>query len=760
MSAVMSQVRNAADAMRPLPPMVAAAPAWNDRAKKGYSLGQLMQLVSDCAEQPDWRRRADVAAAYVDGKQLSAEQKQAAYAEGLGEVRETNLIGRVIRSVCGSEAKARTDIKVESDDEDSGDVSEVLNARIKEAQRESYADMAVSDAYFGQVGPGVGWVEVARSTDPMQYPYRVASVHRSEVWWDWKDNDLLLRYARWLIRKKWGDLDELEAGFPEHREVLRMLSNGAAGLVLDGLIEAEDIAYDTNSDLRRQWSSISRRTEWFDAARKRVKLFEVWYRVPAMVTFMRASPTRNLIVDLDNPVHVKAINSGVQVFQALSSQVRMALFAGPFRLFDRGTTRRSFPYVPFFAYRDDADMSPYGLVEGMIGPQDGYNRRRLRIEWMLRARQITMDSDALDTNVNSLAEIAKRIMRPDLTVVLNPNRKNVNGFNVGTDLQLQKEQLEAMANDKQLIQDVPGVYGSQLGQAASGVTSGIANSLLIEQGAVAMGDMNDNYRHARRAVFENLLDLVCDDLAGEDLQVPIGRGASRRTVVLNHWQSPQEQAQTLQQQGVPAQQLQARVNPNGQVLNNVDLAPVRVGLGEVPSTPAYRIQQQQQIAQIVQALAQASPQAAAVMAPSFIEATDLPDRLELADNVRRLLGLPTQTDKDAQAAQQQQQQEEMEGERQTKQQLQQLAVAKATADVEKVQSDTELNKAKVIQLGHGATVDSIRAATDAHKAGAKDADQSIVERQNALIEAALAEAAQGGLAPPAQQAPQPAQAPM
>ncbi len=51
----------------------------------------------------------------------------------------------------------------------------------------------------------------------------------------------------------------------------------------------------------------------------------------------------------------------------------------------------------------------------------------------------------------------------------------------------------------------------QLGNRPSGVVSGIANSLLIEQGEQAMGEMNDNYAFARRQVFEALMQEIVQD---------------------------------------------------------------------------------------------------------------------------------------------------------------------------------------------------------------------------------------------------------
>jgi hypothetical protein len=139
---------------------------------------------------------------------------------------------------------------------------------------------------------------------------------------------------------------------------------------------------------------------------------------------------------------------------------------------------------------------------------------------------------------------------------------------------MQKEQFEVMADSKELIQHTAGRFNSQLGSAQ--VQSGIANSLLIEQGEQSMGEMNDNYTTFRRGAFEQLVDLIAEDYSPSAMRVPIGTGKSKRVVVLNSF-DPQ----------------------TGQPINQVKDAEIRTALAETPNTPAYRMQTQQQIAQII-----------------------------------------------------------------------------------------------------------------------------------------------------------------
>lgn len=688
--------------MKPLKPPFDGPSSVQDHAENGFSLFALEQLVRDCDGQPDWRARADLAHAYYDFKQISPD-KQALIKREMGiDPRQTNLIHGVINGVLGQEARARTDVSLSADGDELADVCDVLSKAMKEAQRETNADMSVSNGYGGQVKGGLGWVEVSRASDPLDYPYRVEDRHRNELYYDWRATDLGLKTARWMARVRWEDLDEAEALMPEHREVLRSCVNGWNLAGLDDNIDQAMIASAYNNERR----TTIHRDQWLDSTRRRIKFFEVWYRVPAEVVVMQVSPTRRIQYDQNNPLHQLAIQRGrVKLHKAVTRQIRMALFAGPHRLLDVGTTKRNFPYVPFFAFRDDQDRSPYGLIEGMISPQDEYNDRRQMIHWMLRARQILIDGDALDPEYNSIADLVDSAMRPDMVAVLNASRRNANALKIGNDLTLQKEQVDVMQDAKQLIQEVPRVYSTQLGDKPAGVTSGIAINSLTEAGAVAMGELNDNYRFARRLVFEQLLDLIVEDHLEEELKVAVGQGSSRRVIVLNTW-NPQ----------------------TGEPVNRVKDAPIKVGLAELPSTPAFRMQEQQQLGQIITALA-GDAQALAVLTPAFIEGSTLTNRQQHADDLRRMKGIPTAGDRQAQKDNEQQAAQQAQIASQLQQRMALANVGKAEGEAEKAMATARKEHAQADLLG-----------AKAQREVATPIEQPQGPTEDELIEQALAEA--------------------
>jgi len=607
--------------------MTANVSTLRDDANKGYPLEELERLVRDSENQPGWRDRADLCYAYMDGKQMTAAQEQEHRRNKL-EPRVINLIGRVVRSVLGTQAKTRRDPRVETDDEAFADVAEVISSKLAEARRETCAPMACSNAYASEVIAGLGWVEVSRNSDLLGYKYRVQDVHRSEIWWDWRAKRLDLSDARWLCRRRWMDLDDIAAKMPEHKAILENLVGNWAGVIMD---DWHDERWQAAHDADRRFG-VSR-GEWVDGGRRRIKLYEVWYRVPKTVMVFRVRGGEWRKLDLDNPLHVEAVNRGVvEISKTVTMEIRMALFAGPHRLVDKATTKKRFPYIPFWAFRRDEDQTPYGLVEGMLAPQDEYNELSMRIQWMRKAQQLLIDGDALDTDYNTVQDITDTMMRPDMVAVLNANRKNKDGLVMRNDMQLAKEQYDAMGTAKELIQDIPGIYSTQMGNAPAGVTSGIAINSLVEQGILAMGDLNDNYQFGENLVNESLVDMIIEDHSAPNTAVYVGTGAMRRQVILN-----------------------TRDQNTGMPMNMVVDAPIKCGLAEVPSSPAYRMQTGQQIAGMIQALSN-NPQAVAVLAPAYIESSDLPDRKAMADDLRRVSGLPVAGDRaGAQAWQQQQQ---------------------------------------------------------------------------------------------------------
>lgn len=602
------------------------------RDKDALTVTQLERWLSEIRDQPHWRREADKCNDYYDGNQLDADTLQRLEEKGLGPL-ITNLIAPTVNAVLGMEAKTRTDWQVGADDDRHADVAEALNAKLHEAERESQADRAISDAYAGQIKGGFCAVEVSRESNPFRYPYRVAYIHRSELFWDWRDRSPDWSQARYLVRKKRYDADHLAAFFPEHAEAIK-----AAGgwrdwsdyLTLDARMSA-DLLHSVEQGLRTSWDDL----DWRDIHRNQVVCFEVWYRVWVRGMVLNLPGGRVLEFNPQSNYHRAVVAAGVvQPRLAVYDKIRCAFYIGPLRVRDYATNRRRFPYVPFFGYREDLTGVPYGLIRSMLSPQDEVNARTAKMMWLLNSRRAMADSDAFDAKYNTMSDVSRELGRADAFVVMNPTRLNKQGaLQIDDNQQLSQQQFQIMQERKQAIQEAAGVYAALMGQN-SNASSGMAIQSLVEQGVTTLAEINDNYRSSRRLVGEALLELIQEDSI-QHAEVLVDNGITKRRVMIN---IPREDPETGQKYKD----------------NDVQTASVKVALSDVPSTATYR---QQQFAQFAEILKSMPPNYQALLVPFALEMSDFSQRKQMAEFLRSQLGIVADPNSpEAKAAQAQQQQ--------------------------------------------------------------------------------------------------------
>lgn len=629
--------------------------------------GQVEMFLREIKHQPHWRREADRAADYYDGNQLSPETVDKLKERGQPPL-IANLIKPTIDTVLGMEAKTRTDWRVRPDDDGScpDEVAEALSAKLKHAEVESRADRAVSDAYSAQIKAGLGWVEVSREHDPFKCQYRVRYVHRREIFWDWRAEQPDLSDARYLIRRRWLELDHAIALMPQYAELFRMTTGGWAGF--DPLLEQD-------SRLVQSWE-IERDTriaavDWRDIERQRICLYEIWYRKWVRGYVMTLPNGMKMEADFNNPKHNEAIVAGIAtVKQATFQKVRLAWYTGPHFLYDIPSpyVHNQFPYVPFFGHREDLTNVPYGLIRSMISPQDEINARKSKMLWSLNSRRVIADSDA----VKDHGKAAQEVSRPDAYIILDANRKPNSTFKVDPAGELAAQQYQIMQEAKTEIAEASGIHKAMMGQTQAG-QSGLAINSLVEQGLNTLAEINDNYRYSRRLVGEMLFELVRKDIGNNPTKVTIGEGNSRRVIMLN----------------------QPGVDDNGMpvTMNDVARVKTKVALDDIPSTPTYRMQQLQMLTEITKSL---PPNMQAFVVDFIIEATDMPKRHEIADRLRAAVGIqdPKSAQELAQAQQAAQQQES-----QMLQQERAARIRETAAKAEKLMAEAQQTAAQAAQGG-------------------------------------------------------------
>jgi len=589
--------------------------AQENEAQTGLDLATFTQWMLECEQQPAWRSNADKESDYYDGNQLDSDVMRRAAERGLPPAIEP-LVGPTIDSVLGMEAKTRSDWRV-TPDSDQGDdeIAEALNHKLNQAERQAKADAACSEAYAGQVKVGLGWVEVAREQDPFAYKYRVESIHRNEIWYDWLAKPDMSN-ARYLIRRKWMDRKIAKLMHQQNEELIEHAGNGWQGI--DPGIMSMDGGQSTglamSQDHERGWSI--EEMQWRDVHNNRVCLFEVWYRDYQRVLVIKSPDGRVIEYDQNNELHVHALASGiVDVSWAVIGKVRLAWYMGPHRLSDQPTPYKhnKFPYVPFWGKREDRTGVPYGLIRGMIYLQDEVNARIARMQWGLAATRTTRTDGAV---VDDDATFRDEVGRPDADIVLDPEAMRQGGvFKVERDFELNKQQYDRLVDAREGIKRTGGIYNAFMGQEGQ-AQSGVAISGLVEQSNQALADINDNFKDSRQAVGDLLISLIIEDMAGK-----------QETIFIDGKSLKEDKYIEL---NVPTIDETTGI----QYLNNdVSRTRMKVSLSDVPSSPSFRAQQ---LAAMSEAFKSAPPEYQKIMMPHLFALMDVPNKQDIIKAIKEM----------------------------------------------------------------------------------------------------------------------------
>ena len=574
----------------------------------GLDLATFTRFFQEIQNQPPWRAKADREMDYVDGNQLDSEVLRAQKAIGMPPAIEP-LIGPAIESVMGLEAKTRTDWRITADGNDGDDVAAALNHKVNQAERQSGADKACTDAFKPQLCVGIGWVEVARESDPFKpSKYRCDAIHRNEIFWDMLSKKPDLSDARYLVRRRWTDVEQAKLKFPQHADMI----DCANGRWTDRFELSIDGGASTTLALAwedERGSSIEEQ-EWRDAEHGRVCLFEVWYRRWEQVTVLVTSDGRVVEYDKKSQMHNEVLASGIiKPRKVIIARMYVSFWMGPHKLHDGKTPypHSDFPYAPFWGHKEDRTGVPFGRVRGMVYLQDNVNSAISKIRWGLSAIRTERTKGAV---AYSDEVFRQQIARPDADIILNAEHMAQPGavFKVFRDFQLNEQQYKMLGDSRAGIERASGISPSFQGQKGS-ATSGVQESAQIEQATQSLASLMDNFKFGRTKVGELLLSLIIEDLIGKEETVTIRGNAvvPDRTVVLNQ----------------PSIDESTGVN---YLTNDVQRTRLKVAMQDVPSTPSFRTQQ---LAAMSEAFKSMPQEYQIVALPHLLALMDVPNKEDI-----------------------------------------------------------------------------------------------------------------------------------
>ncbi|VUZ24103.1 Uncharacterised protein [uncultured Comamonas sp.] len=590
-----------------------------DGKDQPMSIEEFASIVRESLNQPPWRHNADIEADYADGNQLSTDLLRRMAEMGIPPAKE-NIIGPAIAAVCGFEAKTRTDWRVTPDGDVGGqDVADALNYRLNLAERHSKADRALSAAFRPACSVGIGWVEVARAANSMDFPYKCRAIHRNEIWWDMKAIESDLSDARWLYRRRWVSRTRAAGMFPAHRElIMKGVDKWISEFSVQELDGGQSTGLKAAANAERAWTV--QEDAYYNEENKTVCITELWYRRWVNTVILKMDDGRAVKYDEANSLHQAALSLGRgKLIEELIPVIRRAYWMGPHCLFDGPTPypHHHFPYVRVVAMQEDMTGIPFGLVRDMIFPQDNLNSTISKLRWGMSAVETIRTKGAVAMSDAQFRQMASRV---DADFVLdaehfarNPNAK----FERKRDFQLNAQQFQLMADSRAAAARVSGVTPSFQGQEGT-ARSGVQEQTQVEQSQVSLADMMDNFKDARAMVGELLLALIIEDIGKQQETIVIEGDVINepRTVVLN---APEVDPAT-----------------NITILSNdVMRTRLKVALEDVPTSSSFRAQQLNALSESIKA---SPPEVQQVIMPFLIDLMDLPRKKEVVQAIRQAQG--------------------------------------------------------------------------------------------------------------------------
>lgn len=663
----------------------------DDQALTQY---EYQEIINEIYQQPAWRAVADKEMDYADGNQLGSELLLKQKELGIPPAVE-DLIGPSLLSIQGYEAKTRTDWRVTPNGEPDGqDVADALNYKLNQAEKASKADRACSLAFRSQIACGIGWVEVAKESDPFKYPYRCSTIHRNEMHWDMRAQEPDFSDARWMRRQRWLSPERVALVFPEHKDLIgQCKTHGGSWWSYTDTMGADG---GTSTGLQNAWNEgrawTAQEEHWFNTTTKELCVAEVWYRRWVRVPVLKTPDGRVVEFDDNNPKHLIAVTSGVAaVTQATIQRIRRSYWMGPHCLFDGASpySHRHFPYVPFIGFREDQTGIPYGYVRGMKYAQDSLNSGNSKLRWGMSVVRVERTKGAVDMTD---AQLRRQMARPDADIVLNRQHMAEQGarFDVKRDYTLTDQHYKMLQDNRAAIERVSNITAGFMGKQGT-ATSGLQEQTQVEQSNQALAHVMDNFRAARSQIGELLMALIIEDIGDTQHAVVIEGDAITpdRQVILN---APEVDTDT----GL------------AYLSNDLQRTQLKVALEDVPSTNSYRGMQLNAMSEAVKSM---PPQYQAAVLPFLVSLMDVPFKRDVVEAIR---GVDQQ-----QSPEQIQQQIE---------QAVQDALTKANVEIKQRELDIKERKAdsEIKQIDAQSVLIGVQAAFSAMQGGAQVAQMPMI----------------------------------
>ena len=656
--------------------------------------GRLMRwFYHERERQSDNRLEMSIDHDFYDGIQWNDEDAQVLLERGQMPL-VFNEIAPMIDFVSGTQRRMRVDWNVLPRSEDDVKIAALKRDMLKYVGDINRIQYHRSEAFDDAIKGGIGWLDDGARNDPTQD----VLYSRKEDWrcvlWDSFGHSYDGSDWRYLIRWRWLDDDVALAAFQNRQHaILRALEDRSPYDTEEG----EDLYY--TEQRASDGSGLGFGSMGIiEGQRRRLKVMEFQYRKPAKVRLIVSGKFKGAFIpDGDEHLEWMARRDRADIIERVTMRTHIAMCTERDMLAMGPSIYRHNKYslTPVWCYRRTRDRLPYGLVRRVRDLQLDMNKRASKSLFLLNSRQVIADKGA----VEDVDEARSEIDQPDGWIEKKANHE----LRIERDSEQARGQMEFMALDADKIETAGGVTDEAKGRTTNAI-SGKAIQARQNQSAVVLTKPFDYLRLAVQVSGEKQLSLA-EQFYSDDKVIRIT--GARGKIEFRRLNQPEQQ-------------------PDGtiRVLNDVTASMADFIVDEADYAGTVRQAMSETISEMAGRMA---PEIAVRMLIVAMEFSDLPNKDELANEMRKVIG---ERDPDAELTPQEQQ--EMEAQKMLQAEAIAIQAEMARISLEEAKAKVREINAKAAKMEAEAGGDSL--AREGAMAARGHADRLLEEAQNELRE--------------------------
>ena len=427
----------------------------------------------------EWREESREDREFYVGKQWKESDKRT-LEDAKRPALTINRIKPLVNVLSGYQRLNRYDIEFLPRTNDDMALAQVRKGITKYILDASHYNYEESDVFVDSVVGGLGWFEVGYQFDweRMDGDAFVRRVSPYDIYTDPEARDKYFRDAKYVIRARWVDKEELISVYPEHKDE----------------IEAQTAHY-----MNEETEEVNDKL-WWQKDLKKIRFAECWYKkvVRKKVYTLR---TGEVVKEVTPEQLVLGMVAGVKEYSV--DEIRLMSFFDNVVLEDMASPYEHgyFPFVPFSCYYLGEDDIPAGIVRDLKDSQREINKRRSQELHILN----TQSNGGWISEQGALTNAQKNDFKANASTPGALLEVSVGALTGGRLQRIEPQSVPASAVNaaNEAMNDLPAISGineALMGTDISNLQSGRAIELKQKQAITHIALLFDNLRFAKERI--------------------------------------------------------------------------------------------------------------------------------------------------------------------------------------------------------------------------------------------------------------------